>query len=117
MDRISIDDITCYAYHGVLPEERNLGQEFQVSLELGTDFSRVKYDSIERAVDYRQAVKIVTDIMWGEPCQLLETIAEKIAAQLLQLPGIMEAEVEIRKPYPPIPEVKGGVGVLISRRK
>ncbi len=117
MDKISIDDITCYAHHGVLPGERELGQEFEISLELGTDFSGIKADRIEEAIDYRQAIDMVKDIVCGEPCRLLETLAERIAHALLQLPGILEVEVEIRKPNPPIPGVKGGVGVSISRKK
>ncbi len=117
MDRISIDDITCYGYHGVLPEERELGQEFEVSLELVTDFSVIKEDRIEEAVDYRRAVQIVKDVVCGEPCRLLETLAERIAGRLLQLPGIKEVEVEVRKPSPPLPGIRGGVGVSISRRR
>ena len=117
MDRISIDDITCYAYHGVLPEERKLGQEFEVSLELVTDFSVIKEDRIEEAVDYRRAVDIARGIICGEPCRLLETLAERIAGRLLQLPGITEVEVEVRKPNPPLPGIKGGIGVSISRRR
>lgn len=117
VDKISIDDITCYAHHGVLPGERELGQEFEISLELGADFSGIKDDRIEEAVDYRRAVELVKGIVYGEPCRLLETLAERIARGLLQLPGITEVEVEVRKPNPPIPGVKGGVGVSINRRK
>ena len=87
MDRIIIDDIACYAYHGVLPEEKELGQEFEVSLELGTDFTGIRDDQIEEAVDYRQAVELVKEILCGNPCRLLETLAERIAYRLLQLPG------------------------------
>ncbi len=117
MDRISIDDISCYAYHGVLPEERTLGQEFEISLELGTSFTVIREDRIEEAVDYRQAVAAVQDILYGDPCRLLETLAERIAGRLLQLPGVEEVQVEIRKPNPPIPGLKGGVGVSISRSR
>lgn len=117
MDWISIDDISCYAYHGLLPEERELGQEFEVSLELGTDFKIIKEDRIEDAVDYRRAVEVVQDVLYGDPCRLLETLAEKIADRLLQLPGIEEVQVEVRKPNPPIPRLKSGVGVSISRSR
>jgi len=117
MDKISIDDICCYAYHGVLPEERKLGQEFEISLELGADFTAIRDDRLEEAVDYRRAVEVVNDIVCGKPCRLLETLAERIAHGLLQLPGIIEVQVEVRKPSPPIPGVKGGVGVSINRSK
>ncbi len=117
MDRISIDAITFYAHHGVLPEERELGQVFQVNLELGCDFSSITADHINQAVDYRLAVEVVKEIICGSPCRLLETLAARIADQLLLLPGVTEVKVEVRKPNPPLPEVKGGVGVVTKRRR
>ncbi len=116
MDKIIIDDIISYAYHGVLPEERELGQEFQISLELGADFSVIKDDQIEQAVDYRHAVEVVQKIMKGPSCHLLETLAVRIANQLLLVPGVMEVEVEVRKPNPPLAAVSGGTGVIVTRR-
>jgi len=116
MDKIIIDDIISFAYHGVLPEEKKLGQEFQVSLELGTDFSVIKDDQIEQAVDYRHAVEIVQEIMKGPSCNLLETLATRIANKMLQVPGVIEVVVEVRKPNPPLPAVKGGTGVIAKRR-
>ncbi len=117
MDRIIIERIVCYGYHGVLLEEQNLGQEFQVSLELGVDLSNHSEDRIESVADYRSAVSITEEIMYGPPCQLLETLASRIAEKLLDIEGIIEATVEVRKPNPPIPGVQGGVSVILSRSK
>lgn len=117
MDRISIDDIVYYAYHGVLPEERQLGQVFATSIKLGVDLSEHCRDDLNRVVDYRRAVAVVREIICGEPCRLLETLACRIAESLLEIPGILEAEVEVRKPNPPLPGVKGGIGVAVRRRK
>ncbi|MDW7738583.1 MAG: dihydroneopterin aldolase [Bacillota bacterium] len=117
MDRIVIEGFVCYAYHGVLPEETSLGQEFQVSIELGTDLSKHSSDRIDQVPDYRKAVVIIEEVMYGETCQLLETLACRIADRLLKLEGISEATVEVRKPNPPIPGIQGGIGVIITRRK
>ena len=115
MDRIIIERITCYAYHGVLLEEQTLGQEFQVSLELGIDLSGHRQDEIDTAVDYRTAVAIVEKVMYGPSKNLLETLACEIAEQLLLINGVNEATVEVRKPNPPIPGVQGGVSVVATR--
>jgi len=117
MDRIIIERIVCYGYHGVLLEEQNLGQEFQVSLELGVELSNHSEDRIEAVVDYRSAVSITEEIMYGPPCKLLETLASRIADKLLDIEGILEVTVEVRKPNPPIPGVQGGIGVIVSRGK
>ncbi|MGM0652997.1 MAG: dihydroneopterin aldolase [Bacillota bacterium] len=117
MDRVIIENIVCYGYHGALPEEQTLGQEFLVSLELGVDLSSHSEDRIECVVDYRSAVSITEEIMYGPPCQLLETLASRIADKLLGISGIIEATVEVRKPNPPIPGVQGGIGIIVSRSK
>lgn len=115
MDRVIIERIVCYGYHGVLLEEQSLGQEFQVSLELGVDLSNHREDRIESVADYRSAVSIVEEVMYGQPCQLLETLAARIADKLLGIDGIIEVTVEVRKPNPPIPGVQGGVSVVLNR--
>lgn len=114
---IMIDDITCYGYHGVLPEEQVLGQEFRVSLELSLAAAAPQKDLLSETVDYRNAVEIVRRIMEGPPRRLLETLAEEIAAELLALSGIKEVKIRLCKTHPPIPAVRGGIAVVISRRK
>jgi 7,8-dihydroneopterin aldolase/epimerase/oxygenase len=117
MDRIIVERIVCFGYHGVLLEEQALGQEFQVSVELGLDLTEHQEDQIDAVPDYRTAVAMVEEIMYGQSCRLLETLACRIAEKLLTLPGILETAVEVRKPNPPIPGVQGGVSVMVSRSK
>lgn len=115
MDRIIVERIVCFAYHGVLLEEQTLGQEFQVSLELGVDLSAHSDDQIEAVPDYRTAVSMVEEVMYGQSQRLLETLACNIADKLLSIPGVLEVAVEVRKPNPPIPGVQGGVSVMVTR--
>lgn len=74
-------------------------------------------DYLEAVPDYRRAVIAVEEVMHGEPCRLLETLACRIAEKLLKLPGVLEAAVEVRKPHPPLPGVHGGAAVVVNRRK
>ena len=117
MDRIIVERIVCFAYHGVLLEEQTLGQEFQVSLELGLDLSGHRDDNIDAVPDYRVAVAIVEEVIYGSSCRLLETLASRIADKLLTIPDILEVTVEVRKPNPPMPGVQGGVSVLVTKTK
>lgn len=117
MDRIIVERIICYGYHGVLLEEQTLGQEFHVSLELAVDLSSHRDDQIDKVPDYREAVSFVEEVMYGPSCKLLETLACRIADKLLTISGIIETTVEVRKPNPPIPGVQGGVSVVVSRNK
>lgn len=117
MDRIIVERIVCFAYHGVLLEEQALGQEFHVSLELGVDLSGHNIDQVDAVPDYRSAVSIVEEVMYGQSQNLLETLACKIADKLLTISGVVEVAVEVRKPNPPIPGVQGGVSVMVTRAK
>lgn len=117
MDRIIIERIVCYGYHGVLLEEQTLGQEFQVNLELGIDLAEHSEDRIDAVVDYRKAVAVVEEVIYGESRQLLETLATLIADKVLGLKGVLEVAVEVRKPNPPIPGVQGGISVVVTRGK
>ena len=69
MDRVIVERIVCYAFHGVLLEEQSLGQEFQVSLELGINLSGHNSDEIDSVVDYREAIARVEEVMYGQSCR------------------------------------------------
>ncbi len=114
---IMINDITCYGYHGALPEEQVLGQEFRVSLELSLGTAAPQDDLLSQTVDYRCAVDTVRRIMEGPSRRLLETLAEEIATDILALPGVEEVRIRLCKVHPPIPAVRGGVAVVISRQR
>ncbi|NMA92618.1 MAG: dihydroneopterin aldolase [Firmicutes bacterium] len=117
MDRIYINNISVYGYHGALPSERELGQEFLVSLILGLEPPDRKVDSLESVLDYRLAVNTVREIVSGTGCLLLETLARRIAEGLLSLPGLIEVTVKVGKPHPPLAGVRGGVYIEITRRR
>jgi dihydroneopterin aldolase len=116
--RIYIRDISFYSYHGVLPEEQRLGQEFRVSLELLFSLPAAgAEDNLENTVDYRRAVEAARQVMTGAKRLLLETLAAEIAAMIIKLPRILEVKVAVCKPSPPLPGVQGGVCVEIKRTR
>ncbi len=115
--RIIMKDIVFYAYHGFLPQERELGQEFRVSFELELEQVPSGKDLLEDTVDYRSAVDVVRCVMEGEPRQLLETLAAEIAAGLSHLSGVSGVKLRVEKPHPPIPAVLGGVSVEINHTR
>ena len=116
MDRLIINDIVSYAYHGVLPQEEELGQEFRTSVELAVNLSGLADDRLEEVADYRAVLAIVQDVMQNQRCRLLETLACRIAGRLAALPGVLQATVRVQKPHPPLPGIQGGVAVEVSRR-
>jgi len=114
--RIYIRDIVCYSYHGALPEEQLLGQEFRVCLEilLNLPVTGTK-DRLEDTFDYRCAVEAAQQVMSGPKRFLLETLAAEIADSILEFPQTREVKVTLCKPNPPIPGVQGGVCIELKR--
>ena len=82
-DRITLEGMVFYGYHGVNPEERELGQRFVVDLELEKDLSAAGLsDDLTQTVNYASAYKLAREVVEGQPCNLIETVAERLATAL-----------------------------------
>lgn len=119
MDKIYLNELEFYGYHGVLSEENRLGQRFRVSLVLELDLSKAgKSDDLNDTVSYAEVYNICKDIVEGRPYRLLEAVADKIATSILDYhPFIVQTTVKVIKPDPPIPGHYQSVAVEITRSK
>lgn len=119
MDKIYLQRMEFFAYHGVYPEENRLGQSFLVDVELAVDLAPAgQSDDLSLTVNYAEAYGRIRDLVEGRPCRLIEAVAEAIASDLLQhYSGIREAVVRVTKPRPPFPAHLDGVAVEIRRKR
>lgn len=116
MDRIVLSGIRFYGYHGVYQEERRLGQQFLVDVELWLDLAEAGLrDDLAQGVDYSRVLAAVREIGTGPPVRLLEALATRIAAAVLEGFPVRRVTVRVTKPAPPLPELTGGVTVEITR--
>ncbi|MGG1680159.1 dihydroneopterin aldolase [Neobacillus sp. NRS-1170] len=119
MDKIFVNQMEFYGYHGVFPEETRLGQRFIVDLTVSLELKRAgETDELQHSVNYGELYQLCKEIVEGKPYKLLEAIAEKIAGSLLaafQLIG--EVTVKVIKPDPPIPGHYKSVAVEITRSR
>lgn len=104
MDKISIKRLEVFANHGVLKEERELGQKFYVSCNLYLDIRKAgKTDSLGDTVDYGKICFRITRFLTEHVYKLIETAAEELAKELLYtLPQINSLDLEIEKPWAPV---------------
>ena len=117
-DTIFITGISVIGYHGVLSEERRAGQEFGVDIELDADLSRAaEADDLSNTVDYAGVVADVSDIIAGEPVNLIETLAERIAAAMLVRDAVQAVRVTVHKPQAPIDAKFDDVGIRLERSR
>ncbi|HHV34472.1 MAG TPA: dihydroneopterin aldolase, partial [Syntrophomonadaceae bacterium] len=83
-DRIALNGMKFYGYHGVMPEEQELGQLFIVDVEMSCDLREAgEKDDLTKTVDYSQVFELVKGIVTGEPYLLIEALAERIAGSVL----------------------------------
>ena len=116
-DRVLIEGLTFYGYHGVRPEERSLGQKFRVDVELTLDLSRpASSDRVADTVNYEEVCRLILEVGKGARCNLVETLAERIAARLLKAFPAQEVLVRVKKTSPPFDGTLTAVGVEIRRR-
>jgi dihydroneopterin aldolase len=118
MDSILITGIRCYGYIGYFPEEKVLGQWFEVDLTLGLDLTAAsKSDALEDTVDYGAIVHKVQDLVKNSKFALLEKVADVIATAILEQALVEEVKVCLTKLAAPIPDFSGKVTIEITRVK
>lgn len=102
-DRVILEGVEFYAYHGVNPEERALGQPFLVDLEAHIDLRSAGIsDDIDDTVNYSAIYREIKSEMDGPSKNLLETVAEAIARRILECFPVTGVKVRVRKTKPPI---------------
>lgn len=119
MDKINVNQMTFFGYHGVFPEETKLGQRFIVDLDVYCDLREAgESDDLTHSVNYAELYFLCREVVEGRPFKLIEAVAEKIASEvLLKFNPIMEVKVKVIKPDPPIPGYYKSVAVEITRRR
>lgn len=99
-DRILLEGMVFFGRHGTLPAEHELGQRFVVDIELRCDLQAAgQSDDLTRTVDYSEVYRQARAIVEGPPVSLTETVAERIAAAVLERHDRVEAvRVKVTKP-------------------
>jgi dihydroneopterin aldolase len=105
--KIKLKGLEFFAYHGVLPEEAKLGQQFSLDVVLSLDSEmRFESDAVESTVNYAEVFALVETIFTGERFNLIERAAEAIAEGVLaDFKRVREVRVTVRKPAAPLPGV------------
>ncbi|CAM5392114.1 hypothetical protein SGLAM104S_00557 [Streptomyces glaucescens] len=118
VDRVALRGLKARGHHGVFPKEREEGQTFIVDLVLGLDTRPAAADDdLAKTVHYGIVAEEVVAVVEGEPVNLIETLAERIAQACLKHEGVQEVEVCVHKPDAPITVPFDDVTVTITRSR
>ena len=118
MDKIRIENLEVYAYHGVFPEENKLGQKFVVSASLYVDAAKAaRQDDLHLSVNYGEVCYFIKNWMEQHTVKLIETVADTLAQEiLLAYPLVQRIELEVKKPNAPVLLPFEYVSVTVERQ-
>jgi 7,8-dihydroneopterin aldolase/epimerase/oxygenase len=117
-DRVVLTGISAWGRHGVFDFERQQGQHFVVDVALGLDLAPASTtDDLGLTVDYGTLAEAVVADVQGEPLNLIEALAERVAQTCLRQPGVDEVEVTVHKPEAPIGVAFTDVAVTLTRSR
>ncbi len=100
---IFLEDVCFFAYHGVMPQENKVGNEFKVSLRLTTDLTRaMQTDNVADTVSYADVYAVVKSEM-EQPSKLLEHVCGRIIERLFrEFPTVEAIDIKLSKRNPPM---------------
>lgn len=114
MDIVYIRDLKIQTVIGIFDWERSIKQSVSLDLEMAADIAKAAAtDNIDDALDYKSIAKRVIAYVEGHNFELVETLAEKVAALIRAEFGVPWLRLRLSKPG----AVRGSldVGVIIER--
>ncbi|MEV7873613.1 dihydroneopterin aldolase [Microbacterium sp. NPDC089188] len=116
VDHITLTGVRAFGYHGVYPDEKRDGQEFIVDATVVLPLARAaETDDVADTVHYGELAERIAVIVSGEPVDLLEKLAARIADEVLRDERVESVTITVHKPAAPIPVPFADVSVTITR--
>jgi len=117
-DVIRMKNMIFYAHHGYYAAERELGQRFELDVDLYKDLTKaIETDNLENTIDFEQVYNTINELFSTSRFSLIETVGGKIAEALLKKHQLQAVRVLIRKPQVPIKGILDHVEIEIFRQR
>jgi dihydroneopterin aldolase len=117
-DLISLRGLKVRGHHGVFDFERREGQDFVIDAVLELDLRpAAASDDVADTVHYGELAERLAAVVAGEPVNLIETLAERLAGVCLADGRVRAATVTVHKPQAPIPLEFADVAVVVRRER
>lgn len=116
--RVSLRNMQFFAYHGVFGAERELGQRFEVDVDLFVDVTQAsRTDDLADAVNYVEVYSVVKQLVEGKPFNLIEALAGTIADEIVRTFPVEKVTVRVRKPSVALAGILEDTEVELSRTR
>lgn len=119
MDRVLLNGMKFFGYHGALPQETTLGQKFIIDLELYLSLKEAgSGDDLTKGVSYADVYSLVKKIVEGKPFKLIEALGDNITSEIFkEFSLVNRVVVTIKKPEAPVPGIFDYMGVVLDRER
>jgi dihydroneopterin aldolase len=117
-DRIELRGLRVRGHHGVFDHERQEGQDFVIDITVWMDLTHAaRSDRLEDTLDYGAMAQRAAAIVGGEPRNLIEAVAGRVADDVFTDVRVQTVEVVVHKPQAPIPLEFADVAVVARRTR
>lgn len=117
-DRITLTGLRVFGRHGVFEHEKRDGQEFGIDIVAWLNLGpAAESDDLTKTLHYGELAELAAGIVAGEPYDLIESVAGKIADEVMRDDRLTAVEVTVHKPSAPIPLTFDDVAVTIRRER
>ncbi len=107
-----------FAYHGVLPSEKELGQHFIIDIKINCDLKEAGIsDNLEKSISYADVYTAIESVAKEKSYDLIEALAERCAETVILKFGAEKVKIKVKKPQAPINGSFKYCGVEIKRNK
>lgn len=119
MDKIYINDLEVYAYHGVNSEEKEMGQRFLISIQLFLDLREAAVsDNLSKTINYAALCHEIEEEFKKEKYNLIESAAEHLTSYILiKYKNVNRVKLTLKKPWAPIGKPLKYAAVKIDRAR
>lgn len=118
LDRITLSGIAATGRHGVFDFEREQGQRFVVDVICSVDLKPAAVaDDLELTIDYGTLAQAIVADIEGDPLNLIEALADRIASTCLRARSVRSVEVTVHKPQAPVPVEFADVAVTLYKEQ
>ena len=116
LDTIRLSNLIFYAYHGVEESEKQMGQRFEVDVELYLELNIAgRSDQLKDTIDYTEVYQVIEELVLEGEYNLIEALAEDIAQNIVNRFPVAETLVRVRKPHVSLRGISDGVEIEIIR--
>lgn len=119
MDEITLSGLEFFGFHGCFPAEKKHGQLFIVDIAMKISLIEAgKSDDLKDTIDYTKVVALARRIVEGESKNLIESLSESIAKEILkEFEKVEQVTVTVHKPHVPLGSVIRDVAVKVVRKR